>query len=126
MRHKWQQSQVHSRCVIAATQAASLDGGLCQSNKQYPTDEWRWIWDFEQRRNRGVGISGQQVSYYRLCCCANGVLLQVIVFFPTDRAARFHAALARASGVGAYDLHSNVTSSLQPSFCSALYTHCCR
>jgi ATP-dependent RNA helicase MSS116 len=36
-------------------------------------------------------------------------LLQVIVFFPTARAAQFHAALARASGVEAYDLHSRLS-----------------
>lgn len=36
-------------------------------------------------------------------------LVQVIVFFPTARAAQFHAALARASGCEAYDLHSRLS-----------------
>jgi superfamily II DNA/RNA helicase len=35
--------------------------------------------------------------------------VQVIVFFPTARAAQFHAALARASGCSCYDLHSRLS-----------------
>jgi hypothetical protein len=34
---------------------------------------------------------------------------KVIVFFPTARAAQFHAALARASGCSCYDLHSRLS-----------------
>jgi ATP-dependent RNA helicase MSS116 len=34
---------------------------------------------------------------------------QVIAFFPTARAAQFHAALARASGCPCYDLHSRLS-----------------
>jgi superfamily II helicase len=40
-----------------------------------------------------------------LCICH----VQVIVFFPTARAAQFHAALARASGCSCYDLHSRLS-----------------
>lgn len=45
------------------------------------------------------------MSHYALC----RFLVQVIVFFPTARAAQFHAALARASGCEAYDLHSRLS-----------------
>lgn len=36
---------------------------------------------------------------------------QVIVFFPTARAAQFHAALSRAAGCPALDLHSRLSQS---------------
>jgi ATP-dependent RNA helicase MSS116 len=39
----------------------------------------------------------------------NTPTLQVIVFFPTARAAQFYAALARASGCESYDLHSRLS-----------------
>lgn len=42
----------------------------------------------------------------RVC---GATVAQVIVFFPTARAAQFHAALARASGCEAYDLHSRLS-----------------
>jgi hypothetical protein len=38
-------------------------------------------------------------------------LLQIIVFFPTARAAQFHAGLARASGCPCFDLHSRLSQS---------------
>lgn len=44
-----------------------------------------------------------EVCWCLLCC------VQVIVFLPTARAAQFYAALARASGCEAYDLHSRLS-----------------
>jgi ATP-dependent RNA helicase MSS116 len=35
--------------------------------------------------------------------------VQVIIFFPTARAAQFHAALARAAGLPCLDLHSRLS-----------------
>eukprot|EP00878_Enallax_costatus_P017895 GHUV01018808.1.p2 GENE.GHUV01018808.1~~GHUV01018808.1.p2 ORF type:complete len:109 (+),score=23.21 GHUV01018808.1:299-625(+) len=39
------------------------------------------------------------------------LVLQIIVFFPTARAAQFHAALARAAGCNCLDLHSRLSQS---------------
>lgn len=44
-----------------------------------------------------------------LCLLHVLLCLQVIVFFPTARAAQFYAALARASGCESYDLHSRLS-----------------
>ncbi|WIA22274.1 hypothetical protein OEZ85_004594 [Tetradesmus obliquus] len=54
-------------------------------------------------------LMAQLMGVIRAHMAAEPDAFKVIVFFPTARAAQFHAALARASGCPCYDLHSRLS-----------------